>query len=310
MFNFTNHKYPAPLERNIIDWVWPIPSEVAEMKMRDAWWTPAKVYYPLIQALQFRRADLKDKNSASMRYSNAELIKIYSHLLHKYWKEGHNIVFGTEATDTILRIPRHKGQALVRTLAKEVVPGKGSEVTVVVTYRMPKIKHLISMWHQNRIEQKKRGEVIPDKFYEWITTTTFGLDFLDALDMVNRFIEYTDWNIALVDLEGLAGAGWDPSNFIVCEILDELCMDKKPLALHDAHIAPLVVNVRSNETPPNVPNVTLEQIDRELIRHDCKYINSLEGWIGNGTEREATSTSRVKVHHPKGIYDSLRIVHG
>lgn len=296
-FNFTSHKYP-PLERNVIDWVWPVSSEVAELEKADTlnWdWTPAKVYYPLIEAL--RNAHRKTQpRSLFMHYSNAEIVKLYSDLLQKYWKKGYNIVFGTEAIDTIMRITRHEGQALVRRLAREVVPGKGSEVTVVVVYRIPKIKHLISLWHQHNTRQTD------PQFYEWITTTANKLGALDSLGMINIFLHHTDWNVALVDLEGLSGAGWDPSNFIACEVLDELCVDKKPLELHNARIAPVIANVRSDELIPNVPNVTLEEIDRVLLAYDCKYINKLEGWI----ETEIETTSRVKLHYPKGVYEMMK----
>eukprot|EP01083_Nonionella_stella_P197333 725591_1 len=100
------------------------------------------------------------------------------------------------------------------------------------------------------------------------------------------FLYHTNWNIALVDLEGLTGAGWDPSNFIACEVLDEMCVDKKPLELHNAHIAPVIANVRSDKNVPNVPDVTLEEIDRALLGYDCKYVKALDKWIGSDTESD------------------------
>mmetsp|Transcript_6685 Transcript_6685/g.9844 ORF Transcript_6685/g.9844 Transcript_6685/m.9844 type:complete len:423 (-) Transcript_6685:36-1304(-) len=301
-FNFTSTKYPAPLERNVIDWVWPVSPEIAELEMADTlvWdWTPAKVYYPLIEAL--RNSNRKTQpRSLFMRYSNADIVKLYRDLLRKYWERGDNIVFGTEAIDTIMRIPKHEGQALVKRLAKEVVPGRDSEVTVVVVYRIPKIKHLISVWHQHNTKPTD------PEFYEWITTTENKLGPLDSLGMINIFLHHTNWNIALVDLEGLTGAGWDPSNFIACEVLDELCVDKKPLELHNAHIAPVIANVRSDKNVPNVPDVALEEIDRVLLGHDCKYIKTLEKWIETESETEIEATSRVELHYPKGIYEMMK----
>ncbi len=291
-YEFSSSKYP-PLKQHVIEWIWPIPAEIAKWEQSDttAWdWTPAKVYYPMVEALYYHKRKVQPR-SVFHRYQPSAVVDMYRNEIEEYWSKGHNIVFGTEAMDTIVKVPQNHGALLTKNFSAGILPSgvKGSQVTVMVAYRTPKIKHLISVWHQNCVRKTD-----PD-FFEWITTTKNTLGSLDSLGMVELFLENTDWNIALVDLQGLSDDGWDPSNFFACEILGEECEERTPLQLLKSAAEPVVANVRSAQRPPNVPDETLDEMEELLLNYDCGYLIRMEEWIDD------TAPSRVTLYHPEGI---------
>jgi len=153
-------------------------------------------------------------------------------------------------------------------------------------YRSPKIKHLVSMWHQNC------DKPTDDKFYEWITSTDNTLGPMDSLGMVEMFLNETDWNVALVNLEGLKKDDWDVSSFVACEILGEECKGKVLKGLQGSK--PIVTNVRNGQRPPNVPNKTLDEMDVVLNQFDCNYMHILRG-----------DNPRLSIFYPQGLQQLL-----
>merc|ERR1719223_817046 len=150
---------------------------------------------------------------------------------------------GSEAMDLIVK--NQRGNVLLDELAS-IMPHK-SQVTCVIVYRLPKISHLISMWHQNEI--KDNGA----EFYKWITTTHNTLGAMDALGMVSMVLEQTPWDVVLVDAWGAKEAGWDISNLLVCSILKSfdasiICDDvEKGLVVKGNVVPPMIKNVRSDK---------------------------------------------------------------
>ncbi len=291
-FEFSSSKYP-PLKKHVIEWIWPVPTVIAEWENNDttAWdWTPAKVFYPMMEALQDKKRKVQPR-SIFHHYLPSEIVSMYHDKIETYWSKGHDIVFGSEAIDTIIKIPQKDGAELVRNFSSRILPDgvKGSQVTIVIAYRTPKIDHLISVWHQN-CDKKTDPE-----FFEWITTTKNTLGSLDSMGMVELFLQNTDWNIALVDLQGLSEEGWDPSNFFACELLGEECDQMTPVELLRSAMEPVVTNVRSDKVPPNVSDEALDQMEELLIGYDCNYMMRMEEWI------DETVPSRVTLYHPEGI---------
>ena len=74
---------------------------------------------------------------------------MYRETINTYWQKGYDIAIGSEAMDIVVKVP--EGPSMIRNMSAHVLPDSidGDQVTVVVVYRTPKIKHLISMWHQN-----------------------------------------------------------------------------------------------------------------------------------------------------------------
>jgi hypothetical protein len=262
-----------PLPDPIIKWVWPVPSKIAEVEYSDtkAWgWTPSKAFYPMVEVLRDKKKDFKSERRALYKkFTSKEILGMYKETIQSYWSKGYDIVFGSEAMDLIVKVP--EGPSMIRNMNAHVLPDtvNGDQVTVVVVYRTPKIKHLVSVWHQNCVTPS------PDnKFHQWITTTDNTLGALDALGMVDIFLNETDWNVALIDLDGVKQDGYDISNFVACEIMGEDCEAKRLKGLYGND--PIVTNVRGDKRPPNVPNQTLDEMNLVLNSFDCNYQHLLD----------------------------------
>lgn len=282
---FKDSKF-QPLSKPLLkSWVWPVPRKIAEIEHADpkAWgWSPSKVFYPMMEVLVSKNSHHAER-SLYQKFNADEILDMYKDTIQHHWNKGRNIVFGTEAMDMIVKL--EGGPAMLRKISTKVLPQSidGDQITVIVVYRTPKVKHLVSMWHQNC--NKPTPE---NKFYEWITTTDNSLGALDALGMVEMFLNETDWNVALVDLEGLTKDDYDISNFVACKVLGEECKGKRLKGLHGK--APIVTNVRSTSRPPNIPDKALDEIEIQLKNYDCKYAEMLK-----------RKSERLKIYYPKGL---------
>lgn len=245
-----------------------MPEEIARVEHNDThnWhWAPSKIFYPMMEALT-HKSRLPKKRVLFRTYTAENIVDMYRQCIGKYWDEGYNIVFGTEAMDMVIKLP--EGPSMIHKVSNYILPKDidGDQVNVVVMYRTPKIDHLISMWHQNCPKQTD------EHFYKWISTTTNTLGPLDALGMVDFFLNQTNWNVDLVNLEGMKEENWDVSNFVACKILGEKCIGKVIKGLYDGS-EPVMANVRSGQRGPNVPNETLDDMDIVLNSYDCNYIH-------------------------------------
>jgi len=285
--NLTDSKF-SPLPDPVIKWIWPVPIEIARIEHNDShtWnWAPSKVFYPMMEVLMDKKRHPKKRNLFQM-YTPNEIIAMYRDAILTYWNDGYDVVFGTEAMDMIVKLP--EGPSMIRKISTLILPNMidGDQITVVIMYRSPKVDHLVSMWHQNC------DKPTDDKFYEWITSTKNTLGPMDSLGMVDMFLNETNWNVSLVNLEGLIEDDWDLSNFVACEILGEECEDKVLKGLHGSK--PIVTNVRSGQRPPNVPNQTLVEMDAILNQFDCNYMHILRG-----------DNPRLSIFYPQGLQHRL-----
>ena len=270
--NFT--QFPSTLQPNpdpLIPWIWPIPTKIAEYEYNNTmYWKPSKGFYSLIDALSNQNAH-PSKREVFQEYTPQEIIGMYKDAIGTYWKQGNDIVWGSEAMDMIVKVP--EGRSILHKISKEILPAdiQGEQVTVVVVRRTPKIKHLISIWHQNC------NRKTDPKFYEWMTTTKNTFGPIDSLGMVDMLLEETDWNIVLVNMRGVIDDLWDISYFVSCKILGEECENRIPKVMNnDGKGGALRMNVRSGQRAPNVPNKTLDELDALLYRYDCNYRHVLK----------------------------------
>jgi hypothetical protein len=187
------------------------------------------------------------------------------------------------------------GSDFLKTFSEEIIPQSVDQrqITVVVAYRTPKVKHLISMWHQNMIEKSMNST-----FFEWITTTKNNLGSLDALGMVEMFLTFTEWNVVLLDLEGLRVNQWDESNLVACEIMQGTCSNRALINIYNEELKePILTNVRSHEQEPNVPQEALDEMEQVLRFYDCHYQDMLQ--------RELDG-HRLKIYYPIGLDETMK----
>lgn len=272
-----------PMGDSIISWVWPVPKIIydIESKHSKSWdWNPSKIYYPLSQALKSWDLEFQ-RRPLFQNFTRHEVLKLYHDEIQKSWDDGHNIVIGTEGLD-IIAAEKAEAEGILSQIQKFILPADvlSSQVTIVVAYRSPRVKHLVSLWLQ--INTKANDP----QFQEWITNTDFDFHALDSLMMVDILLKYTEWNIILIDLKGITDIGWDISNFVACEVLNEVCEDKKPVGLT---VDPARENSRSDLKWPDVSVEVLDEINGMIMDYECKYAHLLE------------ENNRLEILHPVGL---------
>jgi len=279
--NMTNPPGPKPAMK----WIWPVPIEIAET-IHDycSWWHPAKAFYPMIEAMLSRTS-----RKLFQIYTPQQVIEMYHETIVSYWEKGYDIVFGTEAMDNIARSPQ-TAKHIINQLSTHVLPSdiKDDQITVVVTYRLPKIKHLISMWHQ-KCEMEENCH-----FYDFVMALKPTMVPMNALKMTNLLLHETKWNVELVDLSGTCKNQWDYSVYVACVIMGEKCENKTLSAfLASQRLEPTVANVKADFGLPNVPESTLESLDELLVMNDCAIAMQLL--------RKSHNIKRFRIHFPEDL---------
>lgn len=198
-------------------------------------------------------------------------------------------MFGTEAMDEIARSPQ-TAEYIINQLSTHVLPSdiEDDQITVVVTYRLPKIKHLISMWHQ-KCGMKKNCH-----FYDFVMALDPTMVQLSALKITNLLLHETTWNVELVDLPGTYKNQWDYSVYVACEIMGEKCENKTLSALLGSQrLEATVANVKADLGSPNVPESTLESLDEMLVMNDCAIAMQLL--------KKSHNNTRFRIHFSEDL---------
>lgn len=189
------------------DWIWPsgTKEEYVAMGVRDF----HKFYYPLTVTV----AGEKDAD-------DSRILTYYRRVLDIPWKQGHNLVVGTEGMDTVLRglaetkdDPVVGGEEIhayaraaerIDRLVKEVLPAHPSSsnsdgnsdlshIEIQVGHRIPRIDHLASVWKEIAQYPSRRAENITMRElfgrFKGELVVTNGLAL--ALQLVRRGIRVT-----------------------------------------------------------------------------------------------------------------------
>lgn len=261
-------KWTSPDQNIIKHWEWPVPSEVIEIETKDEqnWrWNAGKGFYALSESLRDSQHYQIKGRKLFLHYSSNELLKFYKTEFLKTWVKGKNIVFGSEAFDFIIKdingVDMINGlKALMPWRIDDInINGSDNDITVVVTYRLSRIKHLISIWRQTKKET--------EPFEKWMKTTLNNLGALDSLGLANAFI-LQNLKVSLLDSSGLAAEGVDISNAVACDVLDAPCTNDKQLV----GTKPVVMNTKVDfQGKVNLSEEQLDEMDKALQMYDCKY---------------------------------------
>jgi len=270
------------------NWVWPVPPSIVKIESSDPhpWeWTPAKGFYPLIEALRNYTIYPNSKPTRTLfqQYQQHQIVNMYTDYIHQVLNDGYDIIMGTEAMDSLVK--DSDGVEILNRLANVLSTDTATmpmtkptsttsqntkaRISIVIVYRTPKARHLISIWHQNALKRTDPG------FYDWITTTGNNLGALDALGMVDLIVRHPaadDWNIVLVDLSGVKEDGWDLSNLIACEVMHVECdtETKGLMGLSDEE-NPILANVREDTRPPDMGKEVFDRMEVVMRGYDCNY---------------------------------------
>jgi len=274
------HKWTEADQYLLKNWAWPVPNIVSKYESQDEnnWkWNPSKGFYALAELLRGNSHKITDR-LVFRNVDRESLVLSYRMEFLRAWTAGYNLIIGTEAFDNIVK--DDDGDEMIDRLINlmpwnyDIDPNNDNQkyqdaqkekITVVVTYRTPRVKHLLSIWR----ETKKKNE----SFKAWMLSTKNNFGAIDSLALAEKFLN-KDMNVVLADMNGITNAGYDISNIIACQVLDAACTDQQQVEGSDP---PLIMNTKQNFNGDiDIDEDKLELMDEVMRKYDCKYIKLLK----------------------------------
>jgi len=260
------HKWTGSDNYLLDKWAWPVPAVITKYESEDEnhWqWNPSKGFYALAELLRDNKHSITDR-LVFQKSTREELLQSYKTEFLRAWSAGYNLIIGSEAFDNVIKDDDDEMiERLLALMPWNLNEGVGNDrITVVVTYRVPRVKHLISVWRETKKDNQS--------FKEWILKTKNELGAIDSLGLVEMFLK-KGLNVVLADINGIGEAGHDISNVIACEVLQARCTDERQLVGSDP---PLIMNTKENfRGHLKITNEQMDKMDAAMRSYDCKYVN-------------------------------------
>jgi len=145
------------------------------------------------------------------------------------------------------------------------------QITVVITYRAPRIDQLTSGWKHNRDIAKAYNNTALT-FRSFLFKNVAGIVFaLDALHAAALIAQDFGLQVVILDTSGVQLMRYDINNIVACEILGAPCnRQNMSLDLGAKASAPIKVNVREDDK--NLNDLTIDEkmtIGLILQKLDC-----------------------------------------
>ena len=195
------------------------------------------------------------------------LMSCYRNQLKALWKDGYNIVLGSEAADFGLR-SKVDANTFIRGIL-DIMPTVSKKdgsiverITFVITYRSPRVDHYISYWHM-------AGN--PPTLREWTLQTPYELHPLNPLGLAKLYLDF-GFKVVILDSSGLQKELIDLSNGVACNILKVPCENDQIIG---NNVPPQIRNPGDDNDMNDLTALELLSIDEALRIHDCNYRNLL-----------------------------------
>jgi len=184
------------------------------------------------------------------------------------------------------------------------------EVSLVVTYRSPRIDQLLSSWKHYRDFDKVYHHT--DMTFRSFLMGDWERSKFDPLYATRIIAQEFDVDVTLMDTSGIRAAGYDISNVVACDILSSPCHPGNKTLMFGGNVSvPIKANDRLDNTTLNdLSQQQKSQIESILRKMDCNSIHSI------------TRHHRVHILYPHLLnetllsclnhtttYDHQRIVH-
>eukprot|EP01084_Bolivina_argentea_P125644 222588_1 len=239
------------------DWSWPCPQNDAYAYNKQI---HAKCFARLLWALDNRSKKVMNPHETQLMYSKT---------FQRLWNNNKSIVFGAEYTDHVIA-NEFEGELIIGNLMRFMpcYPCNIYQIEVVITYRTPRVTHLISLWHQI---SKQNNVTHLSEFIQRVLHTFFFI--INPLGMAQRFA-MKNISTRIIDTSGIARQNIDLSLVIACHILKVSCENNTIIGLINN---PVRLNVFTKKYPQNnlhkdVSENKLQAIEKVLQQFDCKYL--------------------------------------
>ena len=271
------------------DWIWPEPKEIYN-KYTGHTHMHHKIFYPFGEAL-LPYCRIGHRKELSQYYTCEELLDIYRKEFQKYWDLGYNLAIGTEAFDFVgftnnngIQIDHlldqmpwnYENSSLLSSsssLSSSMDTTKRQHnnikesITVVVKYRSPRVKHLISWWHQCCMKQMNFYDFLLEETTNWKYRER-GSRIIDSLYLVQQYLDH-GLKVALIDTSGVIEKGYDLSNVIACDVLNIPCTQDK--VIQGETQLPTVKNQKSDGDLGGITENHLNQMEQVIRMRDCSF---------------------------------------
>ena len=210
-----------------------------------------------------------------------DIIQVFHEDLALKWKNGHNIILGSEEVDNVVA-DNLNGVEVMDQLLSILPPNYKDVMSVVVTYRAPKSKHLESLWKEVIAETPGAdgGNGYQESFKEFLFNPESFEHFhaIDVMPLVDMFLE-RGVRVVLVDLTGLKMQGVQSYQLLGCDLMHEICDENMVPNFLQKHFSENPefkdklqqdVNVRSSGIMDLTEN-QIDDIEVEMQSYDCAY---------------------------------------
>jgi hypothetical protein len=201
----------------------------------------------------------------------AKVLQVYRTRLRAALSNQRKILYGAEAMDFIVS-PKHNGTAIMdgvlAILPKSLMLGESnSDVEVVVNYRTPRWKHLVSVWHEQGAKDTPLSKFLLGPQSRFIFQS-------NSLALALRFQE-RGLPTTIIDIRGVDDKGVDMCHVLACDVLQVECThDYQVLSLRN-HTTPSRFNQRKGKAEMDLTQEQLDAIDEIMNRYDCSLQKSV-----------------------------------
>jgi len=204
-----------------------------------------------------------------------DFINDYEQEFRNSWSEGNNLIIASEAIDMIITSTDLDGGLLLTRILHGMpwnshdtpankLEGSNDDITVLVNFRAPRVKHLISMWHECCMDDIS--------FQDYLTISVprgpDGLRSIDSLQLVKVFLE-KGIHVTLINMAGVSAQGYDISAVVACDVLNANCTSNMTIIGDD--ISPIKMN--SKYRSHGMTDDQLEMIESIIRNYDCNFEN-------------------------------------
>ena len=336
-------------------WIWPAPSvHDLDLYSFSQPWRREKAFAPLAGALRNETEFLllrnyqKRKRRAHVLYvtpPHNATIQLYQQSFQDAWNAGHSLIIGSEEFDHMVQdypqAPYQADQILKGLLSilptttsssSHPVQQQQQALTVVISYRYPRIQHLVSIWHE--FGEFRRLRKVPEDKRHLSAFITEQLDqyghMLNPLGLAAHTASL-GLSTVVIDQTGLEQDGYvDSSVSVACQVLKVPCEQRRESSLNNQNTTTTTTieglkesfqrqndySKQSNQAYVDLNEEILSDLDNMLWEWDCHiYRTQLQKYQNDKTLRflhaqqllfaSCPSTSALHLSSPQSFFQAV-----
>ncbi|KAG7367225.1 hypothetical protein IV203_029896 [Nitzschia inconspicua] len=216
-----------------------------------------------------------------------EVVKLYETSMEDAWRRGYNIIYESEEMDRLVD-PAHSNSSILMDTILNILPWNATgtprklipnEVEVVLFHRTPRVKHLISVWHQERRKKESFRNYL-------LKRVSRHARYVDALGIAQQFLR-RNFRTTIIDVNGVVetfGNRTNTCHVIACDVLktEDCTKDTRQISYLTSHpdfdISYKPQNQRDDKSGMDLTVMELYAIDKIMIEYDCGFRKSLGGF--------------------------------